>query len=192
MSAMQEAALHETSWQVKAAVFRGEKPKWAGNRNVAVLRRSPEEALLLDTGYELPGVAWRVLMGVAVVVLVALAVVLKGHPASTLSAEGVAGIFAIYTLLLWSHQRAMTLDLRTAVSEVVVDEQRCRIALRTPIRERASWIVLSEFEGHFPEASAAVRDVMGSKCRPGQITEGSWLPLIVMAAVIGASYFALK
>jgi hypothetical protein len=192
MSATQEAALREMSWQVKAAVFRGEKPKWAGNRNVAVLRCTPEDTLILDTGYELPGVAWRVLMGAAVVVLVGLAVVLKGHPVSHLSAEGVAGIFAIYVLLLWSHQRAMSLDLRTAVSEVVVDEQHCRIALRTPIGEKASWIVLSEFDGHFPEASAAVCEALGSKCRTGEVTEGSWLPLIVMIVVIGASYFALR
>jgi hypothetical protein len=186
MSTTHEDGAEGMSWKIKAGIFRGPNPVWAGNRNVAVLCRGAANALILDTGYDLPGTAWRVLMAAAVVVLVTLAIVLKGHPASELSADGVAAIFAIYVVLLWSHHRGMKLDLTNAVSEVVVDEKHNRIALLTRMDDKAGWIVLSEFGGHFADACAAIRDVMGAKCHVGQIKEGNWLPLLLLLAAIVA------
>ena len=88
---------------------------------------------------------------------------------------GVAGVFTVYFFMWISHQRAMKLDLGTAVSEIVVDEKRSRIALLTRLDEKANWIVLSEFRGCFSEVSAAIHDVIGVKCRSGEITE-RWRP----------------
>lgn len=190
MPTINEDASQATSWKIKVGVFRGLSPKWAGNRNVAVLRRGAENTLTLDTGYDLPSTAWRILMAIAVVILTILAVVMKGQPASHLSADGAAAIFAIYALILWSHHRAMTLDLGSAVSEVIVDDKRCRIALLAPVNQKPRWIVLSEFRYSFSEVSAAIRDVVGAKCRPGPITEGNWLPLIIVLAVIAACALA--
>jgi hypothetical protein len=186
-----EAERQGASWRIKAGVFNGEKPKWAGFRNVAVLARRGDGALTLDTGYSLPGAAWCTLMVIAVALLTGSAVLLKGQPVSSLAADGVIGVFAVYMFMLWSRQHALNLELPAAASDVLVDEARCRIALQTQIGERTSWIVLSEFKGRFSEAAAAVRDVMGGKCRPGQIAEGNWLPLVVVVAISIVCFFVL-
>jgi hypothetical protein len=191
MPGTREVERQGASWRIKAGVFNGESPKWAGFRNVAVLCRGSDGALTLDTGYSLPGAAWYALMAITVAVLTAFAVFLKGHPVSSLSADGVVGVFAVYMFMLWSRQHAMNLELPVAASEVVIDEDRCRIALRTRIGEKTSWIVLSEFKGQFQEASAAIREVMGGKCRSGQIAEGNWLPLVVVIAVSIVCFFVL-
>jgi hypothetical protein len=179
-----EVRSQESAWKIRAGVFRGQAPKWAGNRNAGVLCFGGENTLVLDAGHRLPGMAWRVLMAFASVVLVALAIVLKGHPASDLSADGVAAIFVVYSIMLWARQPGMTLDLRNAVSEVVVDENRSRIALLARVNEKALWIVLSDFRGHFSEACDAIYGILAKRCRPGPIPEGNWLPMIIVLAVI--------
>jgi hypothetical protein len=179
-----EVRSQESVWKIKAGIFRGQTPKWAGNRNAGVLCFGGRNTLVLDAGHRLPGMAWRILMAVASVVLVVLAVVLKGHPASELSADGVAAIFVVYSIMLWSRQAGMTLDLPSAVAEIVVDENRSRIALLTQVSDKTQWIVLSDFGGHFSEACDAVHRIVGEKCRSGPIPEGNWLPMIVVLAVI--------
>jgi hypothetical protein len=192
MSMTHEAEPRETTWKIKAAVFDGRNPRWAGNRTLAVLQRGDENSLILDTGYDMPSVAWRLLMAVAVAVLVTLAVVLKGHPISNFSVDGVAAIFAVYTVMLWLHRQGMKIDLNNSVSEVVIDEQRDRIALLTETGGKKRWVVLSEFRGRFSEVSAAIHDVLREKCRPGEVAEGSWLLLIIMLIVVGLVVAALS
>lgn len=187
MESVNQVNSNGTSWSLKAGVFRGEEPKWAGFRNVAVLSSKGKGSLTLDTGYSLPGLSWCVMLAITVAILMGFAIFLKGHPASSFAADGIVGIFAIYMFMLWSRQQAMNLDL-AAVSEVVVDERRCRIALLTQIKDRAGWIVLSEFKGRFPEALTAIQSVVGARCRSGAIAEGDWRPLIVVAIVAAACF----
>ena len=52
MSTIHEGGTEGMSWRVKAGVFRGESPKFTGNRNAAVLCRGAENALILDIGYD--------------------------------------------------------------------------------------------------------------------------------------------
>lgn len=177
----------ETIWNVKVGVFRGEQPKWAGHRNVAVVRRTADDALVLNTGFDLSGIVWLGLV-VAAGVVDTISVFGKTHSLIDISgiAVGTAGFFAVSALVVWSRPRIAGLDLGNTVSEVIVDEQRGRIALLAKLGTNARWIVLSEFRGRFSEVSAAMRDAFSERCRRGQITEGSLYLLIIVLAVVVA------
>lgn len=173
------------SWKIKVGIFRGPSPRWAGNRNIAVLCRTPENTLVLDTGHGLPDIVWLVLVTITAVLGI-VNIVLSGNPTSVINLAGLISFFAISVLIVWSRPQLTKLDLGSAVSEVIIDDKRSRIALLMPVDQKPSWIVLSDFGYSFSEVSAAIRDVVDAKCRPGPITEGSWLPLIIVSAAVAA------
>jgi hypothetical protein len=179
----EEGAVHDTSWSVKIGISRGLEPKWAGNRNAGVLSRNADNSLTLNTARDFPGILWLALVAIAAGFLIVHAV-FTGHARCGVDIAGLIAAFVVGLSVIWWRPRVSRLDLRTTVSDVVVDDGQCRIAILARIKEESSWIVLSDFEGRFSEASTAIHAAMGAKCRTGQIPEQNWLPLIIVFAAI--------
>jgi hypothetical protein len=168
MPTAREAA-DQKIWDIGTSVCCSATSRWSGIQTATVLRRVDKNSLIVDTVYKLPSLTWRILMAAAVVVLLLLAIVLKGQPASSVCAEGAAAVFVVYQGMLWLHQRGMKFDLQEAVADIVIDEQRGRIAMLAEAAGKKRWIILSNFRGRFPEVSAVIHDILGSKCRAGRV-----------------------
>jgi hypothetical protein len=149
------------------------------------LQRTADNALVLNTGLDLSGIVW---LGLVVAAGVVDTISVLGETHSLIDVGGIvvgtAGFLAVSALVVWSRPRIARLDLGAAVSEVIVDEQRGRIALLAKLGPNARWIVLSEFRGRFSEVSAAMHDAFSARCRAGQIAEGSLYLLMIVFAVV--------
>lgn len=183
MSTTHELESQEMSWKGEAGGFSVKNPKLVGPRNPAVLCRSAENTLTLDTKYAQPENPLLLLLAGVVIVLVASVAALVGIPPGGIG----GGIIAMYMVIRSQRRRAMAirlrLDLGTTASEVIVDEKRRRIAFLTTIDGKVRWVVL-QFKSGFSGARSAVRDVMRAKCRTGQITGTDMLFWLVALTII--------
>ena len=148
MSTTHKVGPQGMSWKANAGGFSVGSPKLIGHRNPAVLCRSAENALTLETKYDPPGTQWLALL--ATIVVVIIAAVLIGPSGSVIGGIGGGAGAGIYILIRFWRQREIKLDLGAAASEVIVDERRRRIAFLTPVDRKSCWVVL-EFRTSFLE-----------------------------------------
>jgi len=181
MSTAQNGGAQGMSWKANAGGFSVGSPKLIGQRNPATLCRTAENTLTLDTKYDPPGTPWLALL--ATVVIVVVAVLLKGLSGPIIGGTGGGGIVVTYMLIRLWRQREIKLDLGRAATEAIVDEKRHRIAFLAPIDEKFRWVVL-EFKDDFSGASGAVRDIMGAKCRTAKITGVDMVFVVVVVTII--------
>lgn len=192
MSTVHAAQAKGTSWQATAAGFGTRKPRWTGPRNPAVLYRSPEGTLSLDTKYDPPGSEW---LAIGSGVATALVCVMLGLVGSAIGgAFGAIG--ASYVLIRLRRKRELKIELSAVATDAIIDEQRRRIAFLTPIDQKARWLVL-EFADDFAGPSHAVRDSLGARSRDGAVPRGNmtfvWIIVTAVLLFVGAfGYLAWK
>ena len=196
MSTTHKVGSQGLSWTATAGGFSVGSPKLIGYRNPAVLRRSAENTLTLDTKYDPPGNPWLALLVIISIVVVATAGVLKGISPSVIGSTGAGGMVVTYMLIRLWRQREIKLDLGTAASEAIVDEKRRRIAFLSPIDHKSRWIVL-QFKDDFSTAYGAVHDILGGKCRTGKLTGVDMVFVVVVLTIIllfvvAFGFFVLK
>jgi hypothetical protein len=169
-----------TPWKARLVGCSLGRPKKIGHRIPATLCAAADNTLMLDTKYDPPGNPWLALMATAAIVVIAC--MLSGFSGKVIGGAGGAGIVAAYNLIRMRRQREIKLDLGTAASDVVIDQNHRRIAVLAPIDKKARWIVL-EFTDGFSDASQAVRRLLGGKCRDGQIT-GVHFPFVALVLTL--------
>ena len=148
MSKSHEVEPQYASWEATGSAFSVGRPTSLGCRNAAVLRRSAENTLTLETKYNPPDDPLLLFIDAAVFVVFVAVGLLAGISLFTIIIASIAVDFAIYLLARFWRQRNLILDLATSATEAIVDEKRRRIAFLATIDAKSRWITL-QFESDF-------------------------------------------
>jgi hypothetical protein len=167
-----------TSWRGRTAGLCTGNPRVRGIWNPAVLTRRGECTLTLDATYDPAGTGTLALAATVIAIVIAA---LVNVPLPFIGFMAGFGVVVRYVAILVRRRRQITLRLENA-GDVIVDQERSRAAFFLPFDHKPRWVVL-ELKEAFADASAAIRDALGVKCRAGTIRGGNVLCVILLLVV---------